>query len=48
MCGRFFSVDETMDAIERLVREVCLREEQQIGDIYPVERAMVISAGRVV
>lgn len=47
MCGRFFVYDETMDAIERLVREVKagLREEQRTGDIYPTERAMVISAG---
>lgn len=48
MCGRFFVYDETMYAIERLVQEVKvgLKEKQRAGDIYPVERAMVISAGQ--
>ena len=47
MCGRFFVVDETTDAIERLVREVKvgLKEEQRTGDIHPTERAAVISVG---
>ena len=47
MCGRFFVLDETTEAIERLVREVKdgLKEERRTGDIYPTERAAVISAG---
>lgn len=47
MCGRFFVLDETTEAIERLVREVKdgLKEERRTGDIYPTERAAVISVG---
>lgn len=47
MCGRFFVLDETAEAIERLVREVKagLKEERRTGDIHPTERAAVIFAG---
>ena len=46
MCGRFFVVDETKEAIERWFREVKtgLKEEQRTGDIHPTERAAVIFA----
>lgn len=47
MCGRFFVVDETTEAIERLVREVKagLGAENRNGDVYPTQPAAVIAAG---
>lgn len=47
MCGRFFVVDETTEAIERLVREVKsgLTEVRRSGDIHPTECAAIIAAG---
>ena len=47
MCGRFFVVDETTEAIARLVREVKagLGAENRTGDVYPTQPAAVIAAG---